>query len=483
MSRDAGGNREGQVRLLYNPYQQAFLKARRQRLADGSRAFNRFTLVAGRRGGKTRIGAVAFCEELAVGNTRHWAVAPTYEELHDFVIPTVLDTIPHTWIPKGGWSEQHKELRLKNGSLAQFRPGEDPERMRGPGLHSIWFDEVRKIRKKVWDTARPMLADYRGAAYFTTSPAGFDWVYSTLYKPALPGEHQRPGYWATRYKTADNPAIPREEIEEARATMDPLFFQQEYEAEFVSFEGAIYGTAVEPCVLHTDEEVRAYIPSWPEIPANLVCIIGMDMGTDHPFAAVKMIVTTGGIVVVGEYLQRLGSFYEHAAALKALAEPHYSRGEADLRWAMDRTAIQAQIELAQHGIYSLASQSDVTAGIQRVQSWLRTRQLLLVESAVPNTIAQMKSYHWADSSSTKGERGRERPFKFDEDLCDALRYGIMLWPELPQIVVPDGRRRIETVPEECRWAYQRLKDIDARLEDEGTNWDTDLTPIGEMFDY
>ena len=80
MAREVSGNRANVVRMLYNPYQQAFLKARKLRLPDASRAFNRFTLIAGRRGGKTFIGAVAMCEELSVPNTRHWAVAPTYED-------------------------------------------------------------------------------------------------------------------------------------------------------------------------------------------------------------------------------------------------------------------------------------------------------------------------------------------------------------------------------------------------------------------
>lgn len=481
MPREAAGNRTGTVRMLYNPYQQAFLKARRQRLENGTRAFNRFTLIAGRRGGKTFIGAVAVCEELSIPKTRGWAVAPTYEELHDYVIPQVFETIPHEWIKRGGWSEQHRELRLKNESMVQFRSGEDPERMRGPGLDFLWLDEARKIRKKTWETARPMLTERRGSAYFTTSPAGFDWVYHTLYKLALPGPFQRKGYWATRYRTIDNPSIPVEEVEEARATMDPLFFQQEYEAEFVSFEGAIYGTAVEPCILRTNAEVEAFIPGWPAIPTNWPCIIGQDMGTDHPFGAVKLLVTPKGIVAIGEYLRREAAFFEHAAALKRLAEPHFSTPEADLRWAMDRTAIQAQIELAQHGIFSLPSESNVTAGIQRVQSWLRTRQLLFVEQMVPNLVQQMKSYHWTEAVNRKGEKNAERPYKFDEDLCDALRYGVMLWPELPQILIPDSRRKIETVPEQCRWAYQRMRDLDERKPDDETDWSTDLSPIGEMF--
>jgi hypothetical protein len=481
VAREAAGNRTGEVRMLYNPYQQAFLKARRLRLDDGSRAFHRFTLVAGRRGGKTFIGAVAICEELSVPNVRGWAVAPTYEELHDYVIPQVFETIPHGWIQRQGWSEQHKELKLRNGALLQFRSGEDPERMRGPGLNFLWFDEIRKIRKKTWMTARPMLTERRGAAYFTTSPNGFDWVYKDLYSKALIGPLQRKGYWATRYRTIDNPAIPKEEVEEARETMDPLFFAQEYEAEFVSFEGAIYGTAVEPCVLRTNAEVQEYIPEWPSIPTTWPCIIGQDMGTDHPYAAVKLLVTPKGIVAIGEYLRRVASFHEHATELKRLAEPHYSTPNADLRWAMDRTALQAQIELAQHGIYSMPSESNVTAGIQRVQSWLRSRQLLFVEALVPNLVQQMKSYHWTESINRKGEKNPERPYKFDEDLCDGLRYGVMLWPELPQILIPDSRRRIETVPEECRWAYQRMRELDERKNEDETDWSTDLSPIGEMF--
>src|SRR5262245_9202237 len=87
-----------EFRLLYNPYQQAFMEARRQRLADGTRAYNRLCIIAGRRGGKTMIGAVAAVEEMAVPNSMGWCVAPTYMDLHDYLMPAFFKVLPQSWI-------------------------------------------------------------------------------------------------------------------------------------------------------------------------------------------------------------------------------------------------------------------------------------------------------------------------------------------------------------------------------------------------
>jgi len=475
MSRLTRANPQTTIRILHNPYQQAFLAARRLRLQDGTRGFQRLALIAGRRGGKTFVGGLSATEEASVPNTVGWCVAPTYGDLHDYVIPSVLRVMPRDAIED--WSEKHYELKLKNHSIIQFRSGEDPERMRGPSLDWAWLDECRKMRQVVWDTLRPALADKRGVAWFTTSPNGFDWLYHTIYKRAQPGPHQTPGYWAVRYKTIDNPAIPKEEVDEARATMDPLWFKQEFEAEFVSFEGAIYGDKIESALLQTDEDVRAWLPSWPFLDPTYPVIVGIDPGADHPFAAVAVAATPKGLLVFKEYSRRMASVAEHAIAVRSL-----TAGTSDVRYGIDKSATQVQIELAQHGISASAADNQVWSGIQRILSWLKVGRLKIVVPACPLLVQQLRSYRWKDTANSRtGERGKESPFKFDDDLPDALRYAVMTWPELPSEPVPVAGRTLDSVPEALRWAWQRER----RLERDPSTveWDADAVPTGDMFTW
>lgn len=462
-------------KMLYNPYQQAFLRALDEKTPEGKRMWTRFLLMAGRRGGKTLVGAVAACKMASVPNTLGWCVAPTYGDLHDYVIPAVLKVIPPSWIKKNGWSAQHNMLTLINDSRMAFRSAEDPERMRGPGVHWSWWDETRKIQKLSWETFRPALSDYGGPAWFTTTPNGFDWSYHAFLKRALPGPAQVKGYWACTYTTADNPAIPREEIEEARATLDPKWFEQEYEAKIVRFEGSIYDPdRIEACILRTPDDIRRVIPTWPQIPEHDKVLVGVDPGADHPFAAVYLLPTPSGLVVINEYTRRMTSFADHAEQLKMRLYGH-----KEVQWAVDRTATQAMIELAQYGIQASAAENSVLLGIQRVQSWMRTKKLFFIEDRCPTLIDQLTTYHWKDTTSKEGEKRREDVFKVDDDLADALRYAVMLWPELPSVVLPKEGRSIEDIPEASRKAWLRERAAN-RGQSDGTDWNN-LSPIEDFW--
>ena len=473
-------NQGNEFSIQDHPYQQAFLKARRLRLPDGSRVFRRFGLFSGRRGGKTTVGAIAGVEEARTPNSLGWCVAPTYGDLHDYVIPAVMRVLPQSWILPGpnGWSAAHQTLTLRNKAQIAFRSADDPERMRGPGLDWLWLDEGRKTSKLVWETVRPALADRRGAAWLTTSPNGFDWCYHSFYKLASNPKYRRPGYWAVRYRTIDNPAIDIEEIEEARATTDELWFKQEWEGEFVSFEGAIYGHAIEPCVIDEAEEaetdrtknrLRQIFPQWPQIPRELPVIIGMDPGADHPFAAVKIIATHHGLVVVDEYRKRMTAYADHVAEIRK-----WAYGHDHVTYVVDRTATQGQIELAAHGLPTAAAENSVVLGIQRVQSWLKSKRIFFVASRCGLLLEELRSYRWKNSynpTETTEEKTKEQPFKVGEDLCDALRYSVMSWPELPSAPIGLLGRDPNTVPAESReaWLVEQRANRMARNEDEWTD--------------
>lgn len=450
--------------LLWNRYQAAFLQAKAMRTASGRRAFNRFALFAGRRGGKTKIGAVAAVTEM-LPNTLGWACAPSYPELQDYVIPAVLALIPRNWI--ADWSQSRLELTLKNNARVAFRSLDNPERGRGPGLHWLWIDEARKIQELAYDTILPALTDKPGIAWFTTTPNGFDWCHRRLWLPANPSsEKYQAGYWATRYYTSMNPSIDPEEIEAARKQMDPMFFRQEFEADFVTFTGAIYGAMLESQILKTDEDIRRVIPEWPKVDSSRPCYMGLDPGADHPFAGVMAVTTEAGLVCVGEYSQRNKSALEHKRLLTQLLSSYNpDRPFEPERWAIDRSQKQMAIELAQapYPIYATAAENDFRAGINRVQSWLQTKRLWFAASKTPFLCEQLRGYRFDNNANPDGTLKREQPWKENDDLPDALRYLLMIHPEEPEYEKREEERKgLDAFNPEQRWALERMQRIEKR---------------------
>lgn len=471
VSRSSLGNPTGQIDLLYNRHQQAFLTALEQKTPRGRHAFHRLTLFAGRRGGKTKIGSVAVGKKVKIPRSIGWVCAPTYPDLHDFVIPEVMRVIPSAWI--GNWSEQHYELELKNYAKVQFRSLEDPDKARGPGLDWAWIDETRKVAELAWKTMLPALTDKGGQAWFTTSPNGFDWCYENFW---LPTQQGRPGYWAAKYRTADNPiyqtADGRAELADAKLSMDPLFYQQEFEADFVTFTGAIYGALLDSQILRTDDQIRAVIPEWPNIDPSRMAWIALDPGGDHPFAMSLGVMTARGLVLVGEYLERQRPIGEHVrGAHGLLAKFNPARPFDPQAWIIDKSQLQFSIEFAQapYNIYTTAAPNDVENGIRRVQSWLAQKQLWFLcpeaqpSLGVPKTIEQLRGYRWAENTTPDGQARREKVIKKNDDLCDTVRYMLMAGPALPEIDISPSRglRDLSTLDPVVRYELEMLRRMEA----------------------
>lgn len=468
--KEVRGNPTATVELLHNPHQEAFWAAVDAKTPSGRHAYHRLALFAGRRGGKTRAGAVAAAKKMQQAHSVGWICAPTYPDLHDFVIPEIFKTIPHAWI--GNWSEQHYELELKNYAKCQFRSLEDPDKARGPGLDWGWIDETRKVAELAWNTMLPALTDKRGQAWFTTSPNGFDWCYETFWLPAKEGV---PGYWAVKYKTADNPAIDQAEIDDARRAMDPLFFQQEFEADFVTFTGAIYGATVNNVILRTEDEIRKVLPEWPRVDPLTPCYVGLDPGADHPFAGVLALSVPAGLVVIGEYLERNRAIGDHVNGLhRLLARDNPARPFVPDVWAIDRSQKQAAIELSQHKIFATAAEPNVENGIRRTQTWIQSRQLFILEDRCPRLIEQLRGYRWAENTKPDGQALKERVIKRNDDLPDALRYLLMAGPTLPEpdVAPSGGKRDVRDLPPDVQADIRRLQRHEKRDETETSFWGT-----------
>ncbi len=495
------------VPLLFNPYQADFQAKRRLRLCltcntQGSmdsnsaftcaqcgtvhvsnltapRVFDRFLLLAGRGGGKTLVGAHAAREEMLVPNSIGWAMGPTYKILHDSTFPTLIRLIPPAWIKK--WDPEHWEITLTNGAMVAFRSLEDPERARGPhGVSWGWFDEAAQCPERAYDVFEPTLIKAGGIIIATTTVMGFDWTYDKIERRAS----IEPGYAAWKWWTEENPLfkanpVMKAQIERARRTMPPEFFDQEYKAERKNAQGLIYDfDTIEQQTLVDDKAVKALIPEWPDINEDRELIIGLDSGADHPFGAVKVIATPRGLVVDLDYLERQRAASTH---LDSICHTFGVRIGQPIKWAANKNEAQLRLEFGLRGVGVMPAENKHKIGIQRVQSWLHSKQLFFTYRA-KRAIEQMKAYRYADNYTTDGQkRVEEGVFKIHDELPDAIRYALMAWPQLPKDPATMQGRDISKLSERTQWEIEKMRSLMKAQERKDLEQSEAGYPFGDFF--
>lgn len=133
-----------------------------------------------------------------------------------------------------------KEIVLRNGSMIKFGSISQANSCVGRSYDLILFDEAALDPKGI-DAfnvqLRPTLDKINSKAIFISTPRGtnyFHEFYMRGFDPKFPR-------WASIHSTwEDNPRLSLEDIDEARRSMSRAEFQQEYEADFTTFEGQVY---------------------------------------------------------------------------------------------------------------------------------------------------------------------------------------------------------------------------------------------------
>lgn len=134
-----------------------------------------------------------------------------------------------------------RTIEIAGGGNLSFWSFEAIDRFRGDldGYDYVAIDEcafIPNLQEEWQEAIRPTLMDRRGGAIFASTPKGIN-DFHQLYMKSLKGEAD----WGSfTYKTLDNPHIPPDEIEAARAGMLQMAFLQEIEAQFISSGGAVF---------------------------------------------------------------------------------------------------------------------------------------------------------------------------------------------------------------------------------------------------
>jgi phage terminase large subunit-like protein len=231
-------------------------------------------LDAGRRFGKTLLGTGLGTKKALEGG-RAWWVAPSYK-----VAAVGWRGAKHiaSQIPGVARNETERLLTFPGGGTLQVRSGDDPNSLRGDGLDLAVLDEAAYMRPEVWSEAiRPALSDRQGEALFISTPNGRNWFWGLW----MYGQNPAYSDWASwRFPTSSNPYIKPEEIEAARELLPERIFKQEYLAEFLEDEGAVFR--------RVEERATVAEPESGPLPGERI-VFGVDWGRDNDFTCIAIL--------------------------------------------------------------------------------------------------------------------------------------------------------------------------------------------------
>lgn len=241
-------------------------------ILDQAKRYN--VLACGRRFGKTTLGGNLLAPILLESGRACGWFAPTYRLLeeayqdHKRIYAPVTSRAVATPAPR---------IELITGAVIDYWTLDDPSTVaRGRKYARVIIDEAAMARhlEAAWTEAiRPTLTDYKGDAYFLSTPKGSNY-FSQLYKMA----ETDADWMAWQMPTTANPYIDADEVAKAGESLPSIAFRQEYLAEFVDSAGA--------------RVMRQWIRSG-ECPDGLPVYLGVDLAistkTDADYTAVVAI--------------------------------------------------------------------------------------------------------------------------------------------------------------------------------------------------
>lgn len=243
-----------------------------QKILDGEGRFN--VVSCGRRFGKTRLALIRSLHPVLNGMPVAY-FTPTYKMLTEFwreaeqlYKPVIINTnkAEHRFDVLGGGSFQMWSL-------------DSAETVRGRKYALALIDEAAMVAdlENAWSAViRPTLTDYEGGADFYSTPKGLNYFYTLFGR----GEDPLNNEWTSwQMPTSANPFIKESEIEAARLELPADVFRQEYLAEFIQGEGAVFRNIT--ANLYKGKET-------PEKHKGHSIVAGVDWGQVNDFTAISI---------------------------------------------------------------------------------------------------------------------------------------------------------------------------------------------------
>ncbi len=206
-----------------------------QRRFHASTAFER-ALITGYGGGKTIAGA-AETLKLSIINRGcdSMVISPNFPMAKKTVIPTIKALLDASNI-KYDFNISDKLFSLEWGSRIWIGTGDAPDSLKGTNLSHVWLDEPFIMQEQVYYEALGRIREPKAkrlALYLTGTPEGMNWGYEHF---VLNTKENREIIWG---KTTDNPALPKEYIENLQNRYDSRLQLMYMSGQFIDFGASV----------------------------------------------------------------------------------------------------------------------------------------------------------------------------------------------------------------------------------------------------
>ena len=190
--------------------------------------------------------------EIDLQNEVIYYVSPTFKQGRENLWNVMMDIGSQAGIIKGV-RQNEGEITLTNGRVIRFKGADDPDSLRGVGLHYVVMDEYAFMKPSVWEyIIRPALGRAEGGALFIGTPDGKNHFYdmwTAANKGLDPSSDEPTDKWkAFQFTTADNPHLTGDEITSMRASLSKDAIKQEMEANFEATGGKVFSYDMFPVV-------------------------------------------------------------------------------------------------------------------------------------------------------------------------------------------------------------------------------------------
>lgn len=314
-------------------------------------------------------------------------------------------------------------IELSNGSFIKVASVSKADSAVGRSYDLIIFDEaaLNDAGGQAFNISlRPTLDKDSSKCIFISTPRGDNWFKEFFDR----GYSQDPNhkFWLSIHADwNENPRASAADIAEAKKNMSTAEFEQEYLANFVTFEGQIWDFSNDSI-----QDLTPYIIEVAKMPDRHEIIAGLDVGFRDPTALAVMTVeqdSEGRNVyhIIDEYMANHTSTERHAGEI----------GHRYDQWAIDYIMCDSA---AAQTRYDLASMYDITTigaiksrddGIGAVAAVVDNGRLIVHEDCI-ECIYALRNYKWKGTRAG-GEWNIETQ-KPDHNrashMADAIRYAI-----------------------------------------------------------
>lgn len=281
-----------------------------------------------------------------------------------------------------------------NGNLVEFVSVDQPHKIRGRKRQYLFMNECTEMSYEAWvqltmRTESKIVLDYNPSDEY-------HWVFDKV----IPRDDA--DFYITTYK--DNPFLAKELVEEIERLKDA---DENY--------WLIYGLGQKGNLHDTIYTHWRYCNQLPQGET----VYGLDFGFNNPSAMIKVVFHDGAIYVDEVLYETKLTTNDLVEKVKAMGISQYDEIFCD---SAEPKTIE---ELCRCGLNAKPSNKDVTEGIKKIKS-----TPMFVTERSHNLIKELRNYKW---KTDRNGKKLDEPVKFNDHLCDSLRYSVFTKLNAPQL--------------------------------------------------